>query len=109
MHAITVREIQNQHKEWAERNFPMAEKHQPLLGMLEELGELSHAHLKKEQGIRGDAEKHIADQKDALGDILIFMLHYCNLHEFDLQTILDETWTKVKERDWTKNSHNGEV
>lgn len=105
----SIREIQQEHSEWVAKNFPDTREHHPLLGMVEEIGELSHAHLKAEQGIRGSAEKHIFDKKDALGDIVIYMLHYCEFQGFDLQSIIEETWEQVKKRDWTKNTHNGEV
>src|SRR5688572_17945800 len=45
---------------WGKRNFGEQPAHRFLLGMLEELGELSHAHLKQEQGIRGTNEEHEA-------------------------------------------------
>jgi NTP pyrophosphatase (non-canonical NTP hydrolase) len=63
---------------WARRNFPNAVLVEPVAGMLEELGELAHAVLKKEQGIRQD-EDHDAQIVDALGDIMIYLLHACCL------------------------------
>jgi hypothetical protein len=64
--------------EWGEANFGATTPENasdPALGFLEEVGELTHAILKKKQGIRGTAEKHDADARDALGDMGIFLLH----------------------------------
>lgn len=50
---IDLTEFQNEVKAWTDKNFPDDHPHQPLLGIAEEVGELCHAHLKMEQGIRG--------------------------------------------------------
>lgn len=75
--------IQAEVGEWALRNFPKATVHQPLIGVAEECGELCHAHLKAEQGIRGTLEEHLAAKKDAIGDMMIFLMHYCVLAGID--------------------------
>lgn len=104
---IDLANIQQKNLAWTRHNFPNAKPHQPLLGMVEEVGELSHAHLKMEQGIRGDREEHIAASRDAIGDILIFMLHYCNLRGWSLEDILIETAAHVHKRDWIKYPKTG--
>ncbi len=59
--------------QWAERNFDV---HLPELGVAEEIGELTHAVLKREQKIRSAATKKTqAEIKDALADATIYMLH----------------------------------
>ena len=40
------------------------------LWFMEEVGELAHAYLKMEQGIRGNADEHTANMKDAVFYIL---------------------------------------
>jgi hypothetical protein len=48
-----LRKFQQEQKDWSKRNFPTQNTpYRPLLGVMEEVGELSHAHLKAEQGIR---------------------------------------------------------
>ena len=91
--------IQREHAIWANHNFGPQRKHHSLLGMVEELGELAHAHLKQEQGIRGAGDNE-AKAKDAIGDIVIFLFGYCNSRGYDLQVIIHETWLEVKKRDW---------
>jgi NTP pyrophosphatase (non-canonical NTP hydrolase) len=107
---MSLRDLQTEVDEWATRNFGAHETrgtHQPLLGAVEELGELSHAHLKWEQGIRGTPEELAAKAKDAVADVIIFLTDYCNLRGFDLQDIVSDTWDQVLERDWKKNPQTG--
>ena len=106
MKEAKIREIQEAQKKWAEHNFPKAETWQPLLGVVEEVGELAHAHLKQSQGIRVN-EDHVANAMDAVGDTVLFMMHYCTLRGWDFETIIQETWEQVAERDWRKNNETG--
>jgi NTP pyrophosphatase (non-canonical NTP hydrolase) len=94
--------------QWAEYNFPDAQPHQPLLGALEELGELAHAHLKEEQGIRGLSSEHQAAKVDAIGDVVIYLAHYCSLNCIDFADAVEQTWRLVAQRDWQKNKLTGE-
>ena len=48
---------------------------QLMSGIMEEVGEANHSILKMEQGIRGSKEEHLADLKDAIGDISIYTLN----------------------------------
>jgi NTP pyrophosphatase (non-canonical NTP hydrolase) len=99
--------IQEQVKEWANRNFGNVQSWQPLIGMQEELGELSHAFLKREQGIRGTVGEHNAAIRDALGDIVIYMLDFCQRENIELEEVIRLTWSAVKVRDWQKNPATG--
>ena len=106
---MTLRELQEENRLWANRNFPQQDSYCSLLGAMEELGELAHAHLKEVQGIRGTAAKHEAKAKDAIGDIIIYLAHYCTTRGFDLETVVAETWAEVRQRDWQANRENGMV
>ncbi len=97
-----LRKIQEEHKEWERNNFGKQPAYRSLLGMTEELGELAHAHLKMEQGIRNH-ENHDEAAKDSIADLIIFAMGYCNAKGYDLEKILQETWDQVKQRDWKKN------
>jgi len=97
------REFQNDVAKWTHRNFPTALPHMPLLGLSEEVGELSHAHLKGEQGIRHTKAEIYRMKKDAVGDILVFLANYCDLNNLDLQDCKDHTWEQVRQRDWIAN------
>ena len=113
---IDLKNIQKEIGEWADKNFgdelsgnpnKWRPAYHPLLGIQEEVGELSHAHLKEAQGIRGTKEEHEAEAKDAIGDIIIYIADYCHLRKFDLEDIIDSTWKEVQKRDWKKNPTEG--
>lgn len=103
---LTLGAFQKQVKEWQEHNFPDHEPWEPLVGLSEEVGELSHAHLKRYQGIRKD-EDHEANGQDAIGDILVYLADYCTQMGWSLQECLDATWQTVRERDWKKDPIGG--
>lgn len=64
--------------EWVARNFPPLPGDIPgndsILGCIEEVGELAHSYLKAKQGIRGTPEEHDAAGRDAIGDIVVYLL-----------------------------------
>ena len=104
---FTLRQLQEEQAPWVAHNFPGREPFYPLLGAVEELGELCHAHLKSLQGIRGTSEQHHADKIDAVADAIIFISDYCTANNIDLQSAVEETWAKVKLRDWKADPKNG--
>jgi NTP pyrophosphatase (non-canonical NTP hydrolase) len=97
-----LRKLQEEQKPWVKHNFGDRPSWMPLLGAMEELGELAHAHLKEAQGIRNH-ENHVEKAKDAIADIVIFLADYCSARGLDFESIVQETWDKVKQRDWKKN------
>ncbi len=104
---MLLSQLQREHKRWLDRNFPDQQPHDALLGLIEEVGELAHAHLKHEQGIRGLDDKEFRKQAgDAIGDIVIYLASYCNTNNFSLPLVVHETWGKVKQRDWRKDPEN---
>lgn len=106
---LTLEQFQREQAEWLARQpFAAGPSWHPLLGVVEEVGELSHAYLKRAQGIRGDDQTHEAKAKDAVGDVLIYLADFCSRMDFDLQQILDETWGAVKQRDWFLNPETGQ-
>ena len=100
----SLKEIQKEQGEWSARNFDNKKIYQPILGATEEVGELAHAYLKMEQGIRGTKEEHQAAMKDSIGDCCIFLMDLCNQMGWDFDGIIRETWAQVKKRDWKKDS-----
>lgn len=94
--------IQLEHLPWRVHNFPQHEAWHPLIGMQEELGELSHAFLKLTQNIRTE-EDHQAAMHDAVGDLMIYLIDFCNCTNIDVEVALARTWDKVKRRDWQAN------
>jgi len=99
--------LQAEHKVWLEHNFPRQLSHEALLGVVEEVGELSHSHLKKGQGIRGTDRAHVAAIKDAIGDIVIYLASYCTTNGYDLDECVEDAWALVMQRDWQDNKVDG--
>jgi NTP pyrophosphatase (non-canonical NTP hydrolase) len=103
-----ISELQDEHRDWVQHNFPNQPSYQPLLGIAEEVGELCHAHLKQEQGIRSMLPATSVQLKeDALGDIFIYMMSYANAEGLDLQRCIWRAWHEVSERDWVKYPSTG--
>jgi len=98
--------IQREHKPWCDYNFGGIQAWEPILGMTEELGELSHAFLKTHQGVRIN-EDHKADLVDSLADLIIFACSFANKLDINLSQVLLDTWNQVKQRDWRKFPETG--
>ena len=92
----SMREIQQQHHKWHDHNFPTSTAEDMLIGVVEEVGELAHANLKSRQV----GENLEADERDAIGDIIIFLIGYCNKRNFSVMDIIRQTWDEVKQRDY---------
>lgn len=94
--------------QWLQHNFPNQLPHEALLGLIEEVGELAHAHLKFGQGIRGINELEYKHQAtDAIGDIMIYLASYCNTNGIDMAKCLETAWKEVNKRDWIRYPTNG--
>jgi len=107
--SVNLRDLQKEVGEWSRQNFPNNKSYHPLLGVVEEVGELSHAHLKSEQGIRGTKVEHITAKIDAIGDIIIYLCDYCERNGLVLDACIGATWEEVKKRNWKKNNKDGKV
>lgn len=109
---LNFRQLQEEHYAWVSHNFPEqlndpTRKDDGFDGLVEEVGELARARLKRRQGIRGTKEEWDAQEQDALADAIVFITSYCNAHGIDLQTVVEKTWNEVKKRDWIKHPKTG--
>jgi NTP pyrophosphatase (non-canonical NTP hydrolase) len=104
---MDLREIQVASGKWRDRNFPDHTGEQAFMGMVEELGEIAHHRLKREQGIRGDRVDHEAEIRDGCADLIIFMMGLANNEGFDILDAVNEAWATVSQRDWIKFPGNG--
>lgn len=82
--ADAFEKIAKEHKVWSLKNFGEQKTIEPILGLWEEFGELSHAHLKSIQGIRRN-ENHREMKIDAVGDIAIYLINLCNITCADIR------------------------
>ena len=97
---LTFRRLQDEQRPWVAHNFPGRDQYYALLGAVEEIGEVCHAHLKWKQGIRGCEQQHMEAMADGVADCVIFLADYCTAMGFDFQDIMERTWASVKTRDW---------
>lgn len=105
---LSLSRLQQEQRAWVAHNFPDREAYMPLLGAVEELGELSHAHLKHAQGIRGmTQEKYEELAADAVADVVIYLADYCSAVGLDLHAAVRDTWAQVKTRDWKADPDGG--
>jgi NTP pyrophosphatase (non-canonical NTP hydrolase) len=103
---LNFQNLQYEVDEWSQRNFGKNPPIWKFLGIVEEVGELAHALLKKLQGIRV-TEDHEAKAKDAVGDLLIYTADFCARMGWDMQEIIEKTWKRVQKRDWKKDPKKG--
>jgi len=101
--------LQDYVKKWNDHNFHNKKSYQCLLGAGEELGELMHAHLKEEQGIRGTSEEHRLAKMDAIGDVLVYLADYCNQSGIQMDDCWKMVWEELQSRDWKKFPKNGKT
>jgi len=104
---LPIQVIQEESGYWRSHNFPGATASQQLLGAVEEMGELAHAFLKREQGIRGTDEEHAAAIKDAVGDVLVYLMGFCDTQGLQILDCVNDAWDEVKDRDWVKYPGSG--
>lgn len=90
--------------DWSKKQFGPHHQtgYRNLLGLSEEVGELCHAHLKGEQGIRHTPDQIIALKKDAIGDIVVFLSNYCDSQGFDIEECALNAWHVIKDRDYSQ-------
>lgn len=104
-----LQRVQRESAHWRRVNFPAYTADQQFKGMVEEMGELAHATLKHEQGIRGLESEVVAREKiaDAWADWLIFSFGFLDEYGMDAHNILETTWERVKLRDFRKDPQKG--
>ena len=96
---------QKELKEWQLINFGIPEPSDMIIGMTEELGELSHYFLKGKQGIREAANGTDVTDKitDAFGDIIIFGTQLMTCLGRDAEQEIKKVLSEVLQRDFVNN------
>jgi len=90
LNPATLQDLQKSLYAWQIYNFGEQDDERIILGICEEAGELCHAILKSEQGIRGTPEEHEAAMKDAIGDIMVYTFNYLSGIEKDIPSFLPD-------------------
>jgi len=77
-----LRQLQIENREWVAKNFGSnGADHRPLLGIIEELGEIDEAFALPQTEPRVDLIL------DGIADVIVFSADFCNRHDFDLSEI----------------------
>lgn len=84
---------------WHLRNFGIKTKKSEwqFIGLVEEVGELAHAILKRKQSIRNISHESISD---AFADIVIFGIQIMTCENRNVEDVLQRTISEVLQRDW---------
>lgn len=91
-----------------------------LTGLVEEVGDLNGITIQYHQGRRGydptteeGQKKYVSNRNDAIADIMIFLMDYCDREGVDLLTVVNDTWTNIVSKrnaktraSWEKHSHD---
>lgn len=76
------------------------------------IGKLAHVVLKRHQGIRGydDYTKYDNDRRERVFAILFRLNNIvAQWYGMTLLNVIENTWSKVKQRDWEKNKKNAQA
>ena len=95
-----MEQLQIELHRWRQKNFPGVTATEQLLGMMEELGELTHSLVKQERKIRGEYSFHERQMQDAIADLVIYTMGFCSCRGWDFTKIVETTARKVMSRDW---------
>lgn len=102
-------EYQERMKKWCSHNFTEEQAEDKLNLLMEELGELAKAFNKGKTGIKGTPEYWLEKEKDAVGDIILTLLSYCNYRNFAAKDCIELAWNEIKTRDYQKYPNNGKT
>lgn len=111
--SLNLRELQEKHCDWSDENFGDVTGHfdrgvlHCALGAAEEIGELCHGVLKAEQGIRGSVDDHRDGVRDAIGDIVLYLIDLCGKLGLDFEAVLQDVSEEVHGRNWNENKKDG--
>lgn len=100
---MNVKLLQEQINAWHNKNFSDSNAIRQQLNLTEEVGELSRAIIKMDQGIRGSQADWLAEAKKEVGDVLISLSNVAGALGIDIQEAWEERWATISQRDWTKD------
>lgn len=96
-------------EKWRKHNFPNEDASLKLNLLMEEVGELAKAYCKGTAKIKGTPEYWEQQEKDAVGDVILTLLTYCNLRGINAQDCVDIAWKEISLRDYQKYPATGKA
>lgn len=102
---IELKTMQKDIARWRKKNFPHSGTVGiQMIGVMEEVGEVCHLILKKDQKIRGPSlmsnRQWKEEMKDGVGDIVVYLMNLCTLASIDIEEAIKSTVEMVLARDW---------
>jgi NTP pyrophosphatase (non-canonical NTP hydrolase) len=79
---------------------PTTSAEEQILNLVEEVGELSRALLKRKQGIRGTREQWDSEVKKEIGDVFCSLIAVANFEDLDFFDTVNERAQVVLKRRW---------
>lgn len=80
---------------------PTTTAEEQMLNLVEEVGELARALLKRKQGIRGTREEWDTEVHKEIGDVFISLLAVAHHEGLEALRCAADRWWDVKQRNWT--------
>ena len=71
------------------------------------VGDISHAHLKLHQGIRGNGDELRVQLVIGIARLIRWLKGFCLNRKIDFEEAIETTWAHVEARDWQKFKRNG--
>ena len=109
---IDITKYQQKLKTWQKEHFGDTPPEWLVVGMMEELGEMSHTMLKFDQGIREhreqSTEKFKTQLADDFGDIVVYGMQVLSYYGIDAEEAMKTTFEHVLKRDWNSHRNTGE-
>jgi len=88
---------------WVLHNFGNDNEFATVGGLVEEVGEVMRAAVKRSQGIRGTREEWDAELRKEAADVFIKLCDVAQFYKFDLASAIEDRWSEVSRRDWLAN------
>lgn len=104
---MVMHDLQARLKEWNETNFKSPADTVLATKLLEETGEAAHAILRlhlRDQLSKSVNPKSEAKLRDALGDVIVVLMHLANNHGWSLLDVFQEVAEEVLARDYSKRA-----
>jgi NTP pyrophosphatase (non-canonical NTP hydrolase) len=93
--------LQHDVNAYVDANFGTTPPDVQMLNLIEEVGELSRALIKRRQGIRGTTEEWTAEIRKEIGDTLISLFVLAEQEGVNALSVAVERWSAVRQRDWS--------
>lgn len=86
---------------WQERNFGPPDEEVSYLGLVEEVGEVMRAVVKRRQGIREEWREEWREEiRKEIGDVSIRLVDVARCESINLANAIDDRWDTIQRRNW---------